>query len=294
MNGPINIPSSGKRRYGKLLMILGVVVLVIAGVIGSQLPAIGAGLILHPFRRPVLASPPLECRSVTLQGEGVTLHGWRGEAVGSRRGTLIYLHGVADNRASGAGVMERFRKRGFDVIAYDSRAHGESGGDACTFGFFEKEDLRRVLDTAGPGPVVLIGSSLGAAVALQLAAAEPRISAVVAAESFSDLRTVASDRAPFFFTSGMVERAFEIAEQNGRFQIGAASPLVAAKQIKAPVLLIHGAIDTDTRPDHARRIFAALAGPKHLMLVPDAGHNQSLQGNVWGGIERWIDSVLSP
>ena len=97
-----------------------------------------------------------------------------GEGVGDRRGTLIYLHGVADNRASGAGVIERFRKRGFDVVAYDSRAHGESDGDACTYGFYEKQDLRRVLDSVGVGPIVLVGCSLGAAVALQLAADEPR------------------------------------------------------------------------------------------------------------------------
>jgi uncharacterized protein len=280
------------RRYRRPLIVFGFVVLVILGVIASQLPSIGAGLILHPFHRPVFASPPSMCRTVTLQGEGVTLQGWRGETVGGRRGTLIYLHGIADNRASGAGVMERFRKRGFDVVAYDSRAHGESGGDACTYGFFEKQDLRRVLDTVRPGPIVLIGSSLGAAVALQLAADEPRLSAVVAAESFSDLRTVVTERAPFFFTSGIIEQSIRLAEQKGHFQIDAANPALAARTIKAPVLLIHGAVDVDTRPDHARRIFAALAGPKRLILVPGAGHNQSLQGDVWSEIERWIDSIL--
>jgi len=87
-------------------------------------------------------------------------------------------------------------------------AHGESGGEACAYGFFEKEDLRRVLDTLDPGPIVLVGTSLGAAVALQEAAQDPRVTAVVAAETFSDLRTVATERAPFFFTSSIIERAF--------------------------------------------------------------------------------------
>lgn len=280
------------RRYRRSLIVTGIVVLLILGVIASQLPSIGAGLILHPFKRPVIAPTPSMCRNETMQGEGVTLQVWRGEAVGHRRGTLIYLHGVADNRASGGGVMERFRKRGFDVMAYDSRAHGESGGDACTYGFFEIQDLRRVLDTVSPGPVVLVGSSLGAAVALQLAADEPRVSAVVAAESFSDLRTVVTERAPFFFTSGIIERSIHLAQKQGHFQIDSANPASAARKIKAPVLLIHGAVDVDTRPDHARRIFAALGGPKRLILVPGAGHNKSLQGDVWSEIESWIDSVL--
>jgi pimeloyl-ACP methyl ester carboxylesterase len=96
--------------------------------------------------------------------------------------------------------MDRFRKLGFDVVAYDSRANGESEGDACTYGFHEKEDLREVLNSIEKGPVILLGSSLGAAGALQLAASDQRITAVVAAETFSDLRTVVTERAPFFFT----------------------------------------------------------------------------------------------
>jgi pimeloyl-ACP methyl ester carboxylesterase len=225
----------------------------------------------------------------------VNLQGWRGEVGGGRRrGTLIYLHGIADNRASGAGVIERFRKRGFDVVAYDSRAHGESEGDACTYGFFEKQDLRAVLDTVRSGPVVLVGSSLGAAVALQLAATDKRISAVVAAESFSDLRTVVIERAPVFFTSATIERAFKLAEQQGRFQINSVSPALAARAITIPVLIIHGAADSDTPPDHARRLFAALGGPKRLILVPKAGHNESLHGaETWEEIERWLDDVVA-
>ncbi|RYD39342.1 MAG: hypothetical protein EOP83_36940, partial [Verrucomicrobiaceae bacterium] len=154
---------------------------------------------------------------------------------------------------------------------------------------------RKVLDTVRPGPVILIGSSLGAAVSLQLAAEEPRISAVVAAESFSDLRTVATDRAPFFFTAGMIEKSFTLAGQEGHFRIDDASPLQAAKFIKVPVMVIHGAADVDTLPGQAQRIHDALSCPKRLMLVPGAAHNQSLNhGKVWTEIESWIDSILPP
>ena len=51
--------------------------------------------------------------------------------------------------------------------------------------------------------------------------------AVIAAETFSDLRTVATGRAPFFFTSRIIARAFQLAEQQGSFQVDAASPVVA-------------------------------------------------------------------
>ena len=258
----------------------------------AQIPGIGAGALLYPARRPVTGSAPTGCNATVFEGAGVSLSGWRCPAAGARRGSLVYLHGIADNRASGAGVIERFRARGFDVVAYDSRAHGESGGDVCTYGFHEKDDLRKVIDTLAEGPVVLIGTSLGAAVALQHAARDERVSAVVAAESFSDLRTIATERAPFIFTAGLVDQALARAEEIGEFQVDAVSPALAAGSIRRPVLVIHGAEDVETGPHHARRLFASLAGPKQLILVPGAHHNESLRADVWLEVENWIDAVL--
>jgi pimeloyl-ACP methyl ester carboxylesterase len=235
--------------------------------------------------------PPAGCESTTFAGAEVSVAGWRCRTLTPRRGTIVYLHGVADNRTSAAGAIARFVPRGFDVIAYDSRAHGESGGTACSYGFFEKQDLHRVIDTIEPGPIVLVGTSLGAAVALQEAARDRRVAAIVAAETFSDLETVATERAPFFFTRGMIRRAFRIAEEQGAFRVDDVSPRNAAAFITAPVLLIHGAGDRDTRPEHSQRVFAGLSGPKRLLLVPGAVHNGSLQPGVWLEIEEWIDEV---
>jgi pimeloyl-ACP methyl ester carboxylesterase len=278
-------------RKKPLAMIIGIIVLLLI-LLSSQLPSIGAAMILHPFRKPISTSPPATCSSEVFSGEGVDLCGWRAAAHGKRRGSVIYLHGVSDSRVSAAGVIENFRMRGFDVIAYDSRAHGESSGDICTYGFYEKEDLRRVMDSLKPGPIILIGSSLGAAVALQTAAVDDRVSAVVAAETFSDLRTVVTERAPYFFSSHAVASSISLAENKGHFTIDDVSPVKAAAKIHVPTLLIHGADDIETNPDHSRRVFAALNEPKKLILVAEAGHNQSLKGNVWEEINRWIDNVL--
>lgn len=280
-----------RNRWRVALAVFVALILVSAATAHSRLPALGAGGLLHPARRPVTISPPSSCEDVTFAGADVTLKGWTCHAAAPRRATIILLHGIADNRASAAGLIPRFIRRGFDVIAYDSRAHGESGGEACTYGFYEKQDLHRVIDALDDGPVVLIGTSLGAAVALQ-AAPYPRVSAVVAAETFSDLRIVAIERAPFVFTSSAIGRAFELAEAEGRFQVDAVSPVRAAAQITAPVLLIHGDADVDTTPDHSRRVFAALRGPKRLILVPGARHNASLRPEIWKEIERWLDYAV--
>jgi len=150
-----------------------------------------------------------------------------------------------------------------------------------------------VLDTLPSGSIVLFGTSLGAAVALQEAADDPQVTAVVAAETFSDLRTVATERAPWFFTKPIIDRAFRLAERQAGFEVDEVSPVAAARKITVPVLLIHGAADVDTPPAHSQRVFEALAGPKRLILVPGAGHNQSLQPAIWPEIEQWIEAVLA-
>ena len=96
----------------------------------------------------------------------------------------------------------------------------------------------------------------------------PRITSVITAEAFSDLRTVATERAPWFLPPPVIRKAFQVAEQRGGFLVDAVSPMEAARAIRAPVLLIHGADDRETPPAHSQRIFEALAGPRRLLLVP--------------------------
>lgn len=270
-----------------------VVLAAIVWILPGQLAAWGAGALLYPVRQQVTASTPDNCVNAEFAGAGARLRGWRCRSDTDRRGTIVYLHGVGDTRASSVGVIRRYVPRGFDVIAYDSRAHGESEGDICTYGFFEKDDLRRILDALqDPGSIALIGSSLGAAVALQEAADDPRVKVIVAAETFSDLRTVAVERAPFVMTTGMIQRAFAMAEQRGRFRVDDVSPEAAARRITVPVLVIHGGADHETPPDHSRRVFEALKSKKRLIIVPDAGHSRSLDGEIWNDIDRWVDDAL--
>jgi uncharacterized protein len=270
-----------------------VVVALTAALAWTQLPVYGAAALLHPARRIGAQQTPGNCEDVTFRGNAVSLRGWRCRGQGPIRGTVVFLHGVADTRASAVGIIRRFSERGFDSIAYDSRAHGESSGEICTYGFFEKLDLHRVLDTVAAGPIIVIGHSLGAAVALQAAERDSRITTIVAAETFSDLRTVATERAPVFFTPGVIERAFALAERQGTFDVDAVSPVRAAASIRIPVLVIHGAADADTLPSHSQRVFDALAGPKRLIVVSGAHHNETLGGAVWNEIDRWINDVLT-
>jgi alpha-beta hydrolase superfamily lysophospholipase len=260
---------------------------------GCMPPSWAANALIHPGRRPPKEAPQRPVEKLRLEGAGVHLEGWRFPSEGPvKRGTVIYLHGVGDSRRSSVRIADHFVPAGFDVVAYDSRAHGESEGDACTYGAYEKQDLARVLAGIQARPIVLLGSSLGAAVALQAAAQSPEVAAVISVSTFSNLRRVARDRAPFFASEANIRDAFAIAEREGRFKLDDASPVTAAPHIKVPVLIIHGEDDDETRPIHSQRVYDALRGPKQLIIVPGAGHGNVINGQVWTRIDEWLRRTL--
>jgi pimeloyl-ACP methyl ester carboxylesterase len=277
-------------RLGAAVLLLSLTLGVAAA--ACLIPGWSRNALIHPPRPPARAEPSIPHVEVELQGDGVALRGWRFPARGTPRGLIVYLHGFGDDRREGEGIARRFGPLGFEVLAYDSRAHGESGGEACTYGALEKRDLARVLDREARGlPVVLIGGSLGAAVALLAAADDPRISLVVAIASYSDLETIAVERAPFFVGREQVEASLRLAEEEGGFAVADASPLAAAPRIRCPVLLVHGGEDVTTPPEHSERIRAALAGEAELLLVPGVGHDDPAGAEAWARIERAVAGV---
>jgi alpha-beta hydrolase superfamily lysophospholipase len=284
-----------------IIIILAIAFLIVL----NQSPSIAADALLHPMRRQIMQSRPDGCKNVSFlvdKDQNLNLRGWECEAITNTQnlsnqniGTIIYLHGVADNRTVATGIIPRFTAKGFKVIAYDSRAHGESDGKNCTYGYYEKADLQSILNIVGDSgkqPIILMGNSMGAAVALQAGANDPRILGIVAAESFSDLRTIVRDRTPPILTDDFLNQGFAIAEERGKFVADEVSPINAAERITASVLLIHGADDYETRPEHSQRIFTALNSSKEIIFVKGKGHNQSLDNDeIWQKIEQWVSNL---
>src|SRR4029079_18716928 len=162
----VRAPRTRRRRAnerGRMRSRLNSALALLAAVVaaGCMPPSWGANALLHPQRRPMTLQPHRPFDAVVCEGEGVKLTGWWFHAP-NKRGTVVFLHGLSDNRGNGVGIAAHSLDRGYDVIEYDSRAHGESEGDACTYGFYEKQDLRRVLDPLRAEPSARTGGSLGA------------------------------------------------------------------------------------------------------------------------------------
>src|SRR5882724_8290423 len=125
-----------------------------------------------------------------------------------------------------------------------------------------------------------LGESMGAGIALQSAAADPRIEAVVAEASFASMREAAYDYAglrkypllrktllsPFSWT--LLYRGEKLAG----FPVAEVSPVKAVAVRTFPVLLICDEKDEALPCRHSEMIYAAARGPKQLWVVPGAFH----------------------
>lgn len=258
-----------------------------------------SGSLIIPMRVPVVGGPSIAYESFSVTtSDGIALDGWQFSPVGPPRGVLVFVHGKDINRQHFVGAAERFVKQGYAVVAYDQRAHGRSTGEFITYGAKETKDLSLVLDVALAKwgrtlPVAVIGESLGAAVVLQTAADDPRISLVVAGAPFADLQTVVNDKAPFFLSDQAKRDAVSTAEKEARFTVADISPARSATRITVPTLLLHGSEDSFLPLKHSLRIYEALAGPRRLVRLEGVGHiDILLHDAAWDEIESFVEARL--
>jgi alpha-beta hydrolase superfamily lysophospholipase len=220
--------------------------------------------------------------------DGAPLRGWKVRPPNSNGDWVLLFHGVSDNRTGMTGHAAVLLRHGFGVVMMDARAHGESGGKMATYGFLERRDTRAIVDALfpmeSPHHVFALGSSMGAAIALQSAGVEPRIIGVVAESSFSDLREIAFDYAGLHWSPLLGETLFRpgtwtlisTAQNEGGFSVDEVSPEKSVRARPFPVLLICDGFDQTIPCRHSRRIFRSATGPKELWEVPGAGHASAI------------------
>ncbi|HEX8521936.1 MAG TPA: alpha/beta hydrolase [Tepidisphaeraceae bacterium] len=198
--------------------------------------------------------------------------------------TVIIIHGYGDAKVGGIAWAPMFHEMGWNILAIDLRAHGESGGTQTTAGYWERHDLNQILNrlrTDRPKEtqtLILFGVSLGAAVALAAAVTRDDLAAVVLEGPFADYGDAVAAHGRLFGAPGGIlqDLALRLAQNFSRADFGAVRPVDLIPQSPCPVMVIHGAEDAFMIKDEARRLSAALAkhaGPRDVFWeVPAAGH----------------------
>jgi alpha-beta hydrolase superfamily lysophospholipase len=252
--------------------------------------------------------------------DGILLHGWIVRPDRPNGNWVLLFHGVADNRIGVIGQSEFLLRDGYSVVMMDARAHGASEGQIATYGWIERNDTKSIIDALlaqtrrrrtdiqvqmGPRPpelsrdfpeqtphppppptphIFALGESMGAGIALQSAAADPRIEAVVAEASFATLREASYDyaglrRSPLLGKTLFAPFSWMLlyrGEKLTGLPLAEVSPEKAVAMRAFPVLLICDEKDEALPCRHTQRIYAAAIGPKQFWEVPGAFHTAAL------------------
>src|SRR5690348_2889490 len=238
--------------------------------------------------------------------DGVHLRAWKVTPPNPNGSWVLLFHGVADNRVGVIGQSEFLLRAGYSVIMMDERSHGASEGPIATYGWLERNDTRAVIDAmfdshvgpcfggpavdlrgpprCGPFHIFALGESMGAGIALQSGAADPRIEAVVAEASFASLREAAYDYAglrkyPWLGKTLLAPFSWTLlyrGEKLTGFPLAEISPMKAVASRAFPVLLICDEKDEALPCRHTQMIYNAARGPRQLWVVPGAYHTAAL------------------
>lgn len=216
---------------------------------------------------------------VTIHGEGVDLAGWYFQNPRRASCAAVMLHGFSGDKSEVLAPAPIFWRRGFDLLLYDARGHGESSRALLSYGVHEREDLLRAVEwlSARTGlarsRIGLIGWSYGAATAIQ-AASEPGgdVGFVVADSSFSSLGDIARFQARERFGSwarAFVPGALVTSAIRAGFDGTRPAPVSAIENVRSPVLLIHSRQDGFTPVEQSERIYANSDKTRTRLVVPE-------------------------
>ena len=198
----------------------------------------------------------------------------------------VLVHGYADAKVGSIAWAPVWRKLGYNVLAIDLRAHGESGGRETTAGYYERHDLDQVVSQLraerprATRHVVLFGASLGAAAALAAAALRDDVTAVVLESPFTDFRAACGLHMDLLGLPGgwFQTAALRLAEWLAYAKFDDVRPVDLLRTVRTPVLVIAPADDVFLAGTGAAALEAALAarppgaGAAQIFRVEGAGH----------------------
>ncbi len=218
------------------------------------------------------------------------------------RGVVVLGHGYSAAKSSVLTNAAALHEMGWASILFDFRGSGGSSGDHTTLGFHECHDVAAAMSFArgwaDGRPVVLFGTSMGAAAALRaIAVADVRPDALIVEVPFDRLLNTVRARfelmgvpswpsAELLVFWGGVQRDLDGFDHD---------PVRYAESVTCPTLLLHGSEDQRVSVEQIESIHDAFAtSQKSLHVFEGLGHEPYAvrRGDEWGGVLRpFLDEV---
>jgi len=203
----------------------------------------------------------LEYRDIRFPAaDGVELHGWFVPASAeTSRFTVLFCHGNAGNISHRLDSLRLLHDLGLSVLIFDYRGYGQSAGRVGERGTYRDAEgawsyLVETLQVA-PGEIIVLGRSLGGAVAIELASRR-RPRALIAESTFTSVPELGARVYPWLPVRQLARIRYESAERIGR--------------IRCPLLMVHSLDDEVVPYVLGLRLFRAAKQPKQLLKIRGA------------------------
>lgn len=198
-------------------------------------------------------------------GEAVRLHGlWLAQPRADAP-VLLYLHGARWDVRGSAHRMRRMHALGFAVLGVDYRGFGQSSPGLPSEDLAHEDAQAAWQWLAQQQPQArryLFGHSLGAAIAVRLAAEAPDLAGLMVEGSFPSIPAVVRNfKWGWLPVSPLITQRFDAASHIG--------------QVKVPVLVVHGSNDSLIPPDLGRALYERAPAPKRWELVEGGSHHST-------------------
>ena len=253
----------------------------LVGLLLASWGILSARHVLYPERRTLPPpSPLLPCTKHLVTGcDRASFDVWVLETHDARA-RLLLCHGYAANRYQVLDLAQGLRQRGYEPVLFELRGHGTRPGP-CTLGIKETEDAQSILawarsrDGASPLPLGVLGLSMGAAVACQVAARAPEVRAVVVDSVYSRLFPVLKRaiwrqcHLPAIPWAWVTWWCLQLAL--GR-RLAPLDPAALAPKLSQPLFAIQGGEDQRVVPMLGREFYLRWAGPKERWFEPQVAH----------------------
>jgi fermentation-respiration switch protein FrsA (DUF1100 family) len=210
----------------------------------------------------------------------------------------VLCHGLGCAKYGSLKYAELFLKLGFTVLIYDQRNHGLSGKAHTSMGYYEKYDLKKILDWCYEEygekcKIVTHGESMGAATVLLHLGIDDRVSCAIADCGYSDLKQLLRHQLKQYYHLPRFLIPIEscITYLRAGFWFKAVSPIKIVRQTDIPILFVHGKRDNLVPAQMSKQMYVSKKKNKAIYLVAAAKHAESYCRNK-EGYEKSVKAFL--
>ena len=214
---------------------------------------------------------------------------------------VIYLHGNSSSRIEGLRNAPELLKNGINIIMFDFAGCGQSEGEYISLGWYEKDDVRLIIDFVqklpGVGAIGLWGRSMGAATTMFYAHTDNRIKAICMASPFGDFKLLAKELClkhitlPDFVLTTTMNIVQKTVKEKCGLDIEKLQPQIYASKTKTPAFFLHAVADELISLEQTLKLVESYGGQSFINVV-EGGHNSLRQKHVLEKIAKFFVSYL--